>query len=52
MHMGDPACHMTSICLSCGCFLETPRWEDQRCPHCGQEVDAPDREYREGDEAS
>ncbi|HSM46058.1 MAG TPA: VOC family protein [Acidimicrobiia bacterium] len=35
--MGDPACHLSSVCLSCGRFLETAGVS--ACPHCGEYLD-------------
>lgn len=35
-HMGDPACHLASVCLSCGRFLEEV--ELAECPHCGHSL--------------
>lgn len=35
--MGDPACHLASVCLGCGRFLETADLDI--CPHCGNPVD-------------
>lgn len=38
--MGDPACHLSSVCLSCGRFLEASGADD--CPHCGHHFGAGD----------
>ena len=35
--MGDPACHLSSVCLSCGRFIESV--DAARCPHCGEPTD-------------
>lgn len=35
--MGDPACHLSSVCLSCGRFIEEP--DVATCPHCGEPTD-------------
>lgn len=35
--MGDPACHLSSVCISCGRFLEADR--ASACPHCGEPLD-------------
>lgn len=35
--MGDPACHLSSVCLSCGRFLESAA--ASACPHCGEPLD-------------
>lgn len=34
--MGDPACHLSSVCLSCGRFVEEA---EAVCPHCAAAVD-------------
>jgi uncharacterized glyoxalase superfamily protein PhnB len=34
--MGDPACHLSSVCLACGRFIEEA---EATCPHCGAAVD-------------
>jgi catechol 2,3-dioxygenase-like lactoylglutathione lyase family enzyme len=34
--MGDPACHLSSVCLACGRFIEEA---ETVCPHCGAAVD-------------
>lgn len=36
--MGDPACYLSSVCLTCGRFLEPV--DVSICPHCGQEIEA------------
>ena len=33
--MGDPACHLSSVCLSCGRFVEEA---EAVCPQCGAAV--------------
>ncbi|HUG07405.1 MAG TPA: VOC family protein [Acidimicrobiia bacterium] len=35
--MGDPACHLSSACLTCGRFVEDP--DASVCPHCGEPID-------------
>lgn len=35
--MGDPACHLSSACLSCGRYLGGPYLP--QCPHCGAAID-------------
>jgi catechol 2,3-dioxygenase-like lactoylglutathione lyase family enzyme len=35
--MGDPACHLSSVCISCGRFLEDAGASE--CPHCGEPLD-------------
>lgn len=35
--MGDPACYLSSVCLTCGTFLETV--DVSVCPHCGEEIE-------------
>lgn len=35
--MGDPACHLSSVCLSCGRFVEDA--DAATCPHCGEPTD-------------
>jgi len=35
--MGDPACHLSSVCISCGRFLEGA--QQLACPHCGELLD-------------
>lgn len=34
--MGDPACYLNSVCLSCGRFLEAV--PQSACPHCGEPI--------------
>jgi hypothetical protein len=36
--MGDAACHLQSVCLSCGRFVEAVG-PAGRCPHCGAATD-------------
>ena len=35
--MGDPACHLSSVCISCGKFVEGT--SPPACPHCGELMD-------------
>lgn len=35
--MGDSACHLSAVCLSCGRYIEETAGE--ACPHCGAPVD-------------
>lgn len=35
--MGDPACHLSAVCLSCGRYIEEA--EVDICPHCGAPAD-------------
>ena len=36
--MGDAACHLDSVCLSCGRFIEAVDTGGY-CPHCDQRTD-------------
>lgn len=38
--MGDPACHMPSICLSCGRYLNRIEEIEQNCSHCRGRADS------------
>jgi predicted RNA-binding Zn-ribbon protein involved in translation (DUF1610 family) len=35
--MGDDACWLDRVCMSCGRFLEADHVDDLTCPHCGAE---------------
>ncbi len=37
--MGDAACHLDAVCLSCGRFRDGALSRDDVCPHCGEPVD-------------
>lgn len=40
--MGDPACWLSSTCLSCGRFVDAELVDDDNtCPHCGAELPPP-----------
>lgn len=40
--MGDPACHLSSVCLGCGRFVEGA--DVPVCPHCGAATDGTGRQ--------
>jgi hypothetical protein len=42
--MGDPACFLSSTCITCGRMLEPGAADADRCPHCGAPLDHLDRE--------
>ena len=37
--MGDAACHLDAVCLSCGRFMDSALRRDGTCPRCGEPVD-------------
>ena len=37
--MGDAACHLDAVCLSCGRFIDSVLRRDGVCPHCGEPTD-------------
>ncbi len=39
MTVGDPACYLDAVCLSCGRFIEGEVPESAACPHCAEPVD-------------
>jgi len=43
--MGDPACHLSSVCISCGRFLEAAGVS--ACPHCGEALDHVQGDHRD-----
>jgi predicted RNA-binding Zn-ribbon protein involved in translation (DUF1610 family) len=37
--MGDPACWLDRVCIECGRFIDDEHVEDDKCPHCGADLD-------------